>query len=219
MPGDRVDVVVTYKSKAAGIGMVTKAKTVLEKIEVFATDNIRQGSAVSEKAGENQEINAKNISLLVTPDQYNLLMLAESKGQLTLALRSAGDEIIADAKSVDDLVFEDEPTSHGDSDRTTEGDSSEEGEKTATGDVRKFLNDEQSKTAAKPTPEKKEEKPVVPTWTIRVYDGGELREEKIELQEQPAPGATSEATSGASADKANGKSWKGWLKTSFLGGK
>jgi pilus assembly protein CpaB len=87
MPGDRVDVVVTYKIKAAGLGMVSKAKTVLEYIEVFATDNIRQGSAVSEKAGENQEINAKNISVLVTPDQYNLLMLAETKGQLTLALR------------------------------------------------------------------------------------------------------------------------------------
>lgn len=219
MPGDRVDVVVTYKSKAPGVGMVTKTKTVLEFIQVFATDNIRQGSATSTASGEQAEINAKNISLLVTPDQYNLLMLAETKGQLTLALRSAGDESIADAAPVDDLIFDDAATSHGTAEKDDEDGeqiASAEGADGKTGDVRSFLDEEEAKNAAKSSADGKDKgkdiKPKGPTWTIRVYDGGELREEEVEL-EMP------KAEPGTGADAGQSKSWKGWLQSTFSGGK
>ncbi len=216
MPGDRVDVVVTYKVKAAGFGMITKAKTVLEYIEVFATDNIRVGSTVAEKAGENQEINAKNISLLVTPDQYNLLMLAETKGTLTLALRSAGDETIADAKAIDEMIFDDAAASHGTAEPSENSGAAEEGKQAGSGDVRKFLDKEESKNEAKTadTKIKKEEVKPVPTWTIRVYDGKELREEKVELPQEPA----SESTSDASTGGAREKSWKSWFNHAVSGG-
>jgi len=209
MPGDRVDVVATYKIKVPGAGMITKAKTVLQYIEVFATDNIRVGSAVQEKAGDNQEINAKNISLLVTPDQYNLLMLAENKGQLTLALRSAGDETMADAKAVDERAFDDADTSNGDAEANHET-AAEDGEKPGKNSVRKFLTEEHAKADPKPV-QKIEVKPVVPTWTIRVYDGQKLREEKVELPGDPAAKPTSEAGSGTE----QGTSWKGWLQNTF----
>jgi pilus assembly protein CpaB len=220
MPGDRVDVVVTYKSKAPGVGMVTKTKAVLEFIQVFATDNIRQGSAASTATGEQAEINAKNISLLVTPDQYNLLMLAETKGQLTLALRSAGDETIADAAPVDDMIFDDAATSHGTAEQNPDENQQvmlEDGPKTEkTGDVRSFLNEEEAKKEAaaadgKEKADKEKKKPKGPTWTIRVYDGDELREEEVELS-QP------KAEPGYGAD-GNSKSWTGWLQSTFSGGK
>ncbi len=58
----------------------------------------------------------------------------------------------------------------------------------------------------------KDIKPKGPTWTIRVYDGGELREEEVEL-EMP------KAEPGTGADAGQSKSWKGWLQSTFSGGK
>jgi pilus assembly protein CpaB len=102
-PGDRVDVLVTYKARTAEDGLVTRTKAVLEYIQIFATDSLRRGG----ESSEGGEIKAKNISVLVSPDQANLLMLAESKGQLTLALRSKNDttsseSVTADERSLDD---------------------------------------------------------------------------------------------------------------------
>jgi pilus assembly protein CpaB len=102
LPGDRVDVVVTYTvahnmpgQMNSQFGEIKKAKTILQYIEVFATDNIRQSAVPN---GESKDVAAKNISLLVNPDQYVLLMLAESKGQLSLALRHRGDDSRAGRK-------------------------------------------------------------------------------------------------------------------------
>lgn len=131
-------------------------------------------------------------------------------------LRSSSDDTIADAATVDDMIFEDAATSHGAGERATgdeTADYSEDGERsTKGGDVRAFLDDqEQAKVDSKPAAEKK---PVVPTWTIRVYDGGELREEKVELPKEPV----SENTSGGQPGQGSGKSWKGWLSNTFLRG-
>ena len=58
-------------------GEIKKAKTILQYLEVFATDNIRQSAVPN---GEQKEIAAKNISLLVTPDQYVLLDARQEQG-------------------------------------------------------------------------------------------------------------------------------------------
>ena len=63
-PGDRVDVLVTYKARTAEDGLVTRTKAVLEYIQIFATDSLRRGG----EASEGGEIKAKNISVLVSPD-------------------------------------------------------------------------------------------------------------------------------------------------------
>jgi hypothetical protein len=115
-------------------------------------------------------------------------------------------------------MFDDSPTSHGKLDPVEET-AAAEGDKPETGDVRKFLDNEHAKNETKPEPGKPEQpkKEVikeVPTWTIRVYDGGELREEKVVLPEEKAPEGTSETTSGKTSGK---KSWGGWFKTSFSG--
>lgn len=95
MPGDHVDVLATYKVRHAEQGMINKTATILQCIKVFSSDNVREpGSA------EGAEIKAKNISLLVTPEQANFLMLAKNKGTLQLALRAPGDEVLQDANPV-----------------------------------------------------------------------------------------------------------------------
>jgi pilus assembly protein CpaB len=182
MPGDRVDVVVTYTMHkiTAGqmntqMGEIRKAKTILQYIEVFATDNIRV-SAVPK--GEDKEIAAKNISLLVTPDQYNLLALAEVKGQISLALRHRGDNSQVQTRDYDETIFEQSAATRGkdekkDDDAQAADDKSEKGKS-----VREKL--EKEAVAAK-----EKEEAAKATWKLRVYEGEKLREEQVELPAEP----------------------------------
>jgi pilus assembly protein CpaB len=190
LPGDRVDVVVTYTvphnmpgQMNSQYGEIKKAKTILQYIEVFATDNIRQSAVPN---GETKEVAAKNISLLVNPDQYVLLMLAKSKGQISLALRHRGDDSEAKASEIDETVFEHLKVSRGPNDKK-DGDDGKSA-------VRDSLETEQVKVAeVQPKPQAKPE-PVKekPSWVLRVFDGDKLREEQVQLPEEPdtAPSGT-----------------------------
>jgi pilus assembly protein CpaB len=185
MPGDRVDVVVTYSMHkiTAGqmntqMGEIRKAKTILQYIEVFATDNIRV-SAVPK--GEDKEIAAKNISLLVTPDQYNLLALAEVKGQISLALRHRGDKSQVLTRDYDETMFEQTAATRGKDEKKDDeqagNDNSEKGKS-----VRDKLEKEEAKTALAA---KEKEEAAKATWKIKVYEGEKLREEQVELPAEP----------------------------------
>jgi pilus assembly protein CpaB len=200
LPGDFVDVVVTYKTRVNG-QMRDRTKTILERIQVFATDNVRK-SGVSASA---EEMNAKNISLLVNPHQYNVLMLAEQRGEITLALRNRTDESVVDSESVDDSVLE----IGAGSGEYTEGEIEEGAE---TGDVRKFLEDEEQPVATT-TPLAE---PAKPTWTVRIYEGGTMREEKVEIPEDVLAQPISKEPGSEGSEKAEG-SWQGWLERFLIG--
>jgi pilus assembly protein CpaB len=170
MPGNAVDVLVTYKSRNKNNTIVSKTRSVLENIKVFATDNRRDM-----KGADIQESNAaKNVSLLVTPDQANLLMLAENKGKLHLALRREGDDSQANAATVDEDVFEDAAVSYGETGNAED----QEG-----GDVRQFLD--KSQAAKKETVVEAEKPPEKPKWKVTIYSGTEAKVEEIELPETP----------------------------------
>jgi pilus assembly protein CpaB len=191
LPGDRVDVVVTYTMHhiTAGqmnsqVGEIRKAKTILQYLEVFATDNIRLSGAPN---GDNKEVSAKNISLLVTPDQYNLLMLAETKGAISLALRNRGDSTDVHPRDVDETSFEQTAITRGNDDKK-DADSEAEGENGKTKGVGKALDKEQAKLAAATKDgkaEKEEKEAVKPSWKLKVYEGEKLREEQVELPAEP----------------------------------
>lgn len=100
--GDRVDLLVTYKVTKPKIGTVSRTKTFLKYIEVYSMDRTVAGSDQVEKA----ESIAKNVSLVVTPEQANLLKLAESKGPLHLALRSKLDDADVAIHDADDSVLD-----------------------------------------------------------------------------------------------------------------
>jgi pilus assembly protein CpaB len=206
LPGDRVDVVVTYTMHKAANGQmntqqgeIRKARTILQYIEVFATDNIRISAVPN---GENtKEVSAKNISLLVTPDQYNLLALAAEKGKITLALRHRGDKEEVHPKIYDEQLFDTDALTKGNEDKKDD-ESTDSGKNK---DVRRALDKEQSKTAVKEEP-KEEAKP---SWKIRVYEGDKLREEQVELPAEPEP-------TGKEPSKA-GKQLQQFLKNFFRG--
>ena len=183
LPGDRVDVVVTYcmQRKTSGqmntqMGEIRKAKTILQFIEVFATDNIRISAVPN---GENKEVSAKNISLLVTPDQYNLLALAQTKGKISLALRHRGDKVQVHTRDYDETMFEQSTASFGNDDNKDDKDDESQSPKK---DVRQSLDKEQAKVA-EATKENKaaKEEPAKPSWKLKVYEGDKLREEQVEL--------------------------------------
>lgn len=104
LPGDRVDILATYRTKRAGDGgYTTSTKTVLENVQVFATDNRRD---VAASGSEPSEISAKNVSFLVSPDEANQLKLAESMGKLHMALRPKGDDSVVQAREARDEAYE-----------------------------------------------------------------------------------------------------------------
>ena len=66
----------------------------LENIQVFSVNNQR---AVETQSPDSSKINSKTVSLLVTPDQNSVLMMAKSQGTLSLALRNSEDNALSKA--------------------------------------------------------------------------------------------------------------------------
>ena len=86
VPGTRVDVIVTMPSNPDQPGT---SRVVLQNIKVLAS-----GQSIAESAeGEPQD--ASVITVLVTPDEAETLLLASNEGRIQLALRNTLDEAVA----------------------------------------------------------------------------------------------------------------------------
>lgn len=209
-PGDRVDVLVTYSTRSKNRGMVKRTRTILEYVKVFAADNHRSGDLTS---SEQREIKAKNISLLVTPDQANMLMYAQSKGELTLALRRTDDDSKSHAKVFDDSLFEKDDASRtagiNNKKKKSRKDKQRRDRKPAKKreDVRTFI------AKVKTPPKKVVKKTERPKWKVLIYSGDQVSEQEFEL---PLPKQTKTkskltTTSAAGGQKRRG-TWTDWLK-------
>jgi len=86
-PGDRVDVLL-YMRQTPGTIVETATRTILQDIMVFAVNDVFD----LEKTEGDQSINAKTVSLLVTPSQAETFTLATELGTIRLALRSHEDK-------------------------------------------------------------------------------------------------------------------------------
>ncbi len=86
--GDRVDVLV-HLSENPNLGVArTITRTFLQNIKVFAVDDVFQ----REDDENARSGDAKTVSLLVTPNQAELVTLASEMGEIRLVLRSADDK-------------------------------------------------------------------------------------------------------------------------------
>lgn len=85
MPGMRVDVLVTGRPPGQD-GTITT--TVLQNILVLTAGTTIQPDA------RGQAINAPNVTLLVTPEQAEVLTLASNEGRIQLVLRNGSDQSI-----------------------------------------------------------------------------------------------------------------------------
>jgi len=179
-PKDRVDVLVTY-SVDTDARPLKKCKTVLEYVEVFATDKVREVAA--DGSPDDSKSTTKNISLLVTPEQSQLLVMAQSKGELHLALRNKTDDTKLTVTDVDDSIFDAVKTSS--TERPAESPPVPETNTTPNNEIaesaQEFLNQLQNSpaTPAPAAPQKR-------NWTITIFEKDTKREEVVELPEEVA---------------------------------
>ena len=165
-PGDRVDVLCTYTYKRPGTSEASRTKTVLEYIEVFAIDRNREG----EGNDSNKGAKAENLSVLVTPEQAHILMLAASKGKLQMSLRNSEDRDNAQVAAVDDKIFDELPTSIGLEKEELKPKAAEPLKPIPEPNFKQFLAAGAAVTPAEPTDE---------VWTIFIYEGDKKRAETI----------------------------------------
>ncbi len=208
-PGDRVDVLVTYKMRNARGVQTTKTTTLLKYIEVFATDARTASDGVTNASGQ-KAAKTKTVSLQVTPKQVNFIKLAESKGTLALSWRNPDDdEDVLDAE-VDDNLFnelagldninEAEPLMSG---RMLE----DPGMRSR--DPEAFLDQEEQ------GPPAEEVKVVSPNaWNMQIFQGDTLTEVSVESPEDQGD-ATGETTTNQ-GDALNG--FFRTLQNQFIGG-
>lgn len=87
LPGDRVDLLVHLRADAQHGLPKAVTRTFMQNVKIFAVDDVydRPGT-------ENKAVSAKTISVLVTPEQAELVALAAQVGTVQLVMRNAGDE-------------------------------------------------------------------------------------------------------------------------------
>jgi pilus assembly protein CpaB len=97
LPGDRVDALVHLTDNSATGSEVNRSstRTFLHNVKVFAVNNV-----YSREANGTEAITAKTISLLVTPQQAELVTLANEMGKIRLVMRSADDDAQDDTGGV-----------------------------------------------------------------------------------------------------------------------
>ena len=104
-PGDRVDVLVTYRPATGGrdVGLGLEVKTVLQGVEVFAIDGVTDATLLA-RPGDPKAVATKNVQLLLTNDQARLMNLAGdlSGGRLHLTLKGMNDDAQVDSKDLFD---------------------------------------------------------------------------------------------------------------------
>ncbi|MGD9645005.1 MAG: Flp pilus assembly protein CpaB [Pirellulales bacterium] len=160
-PGDRVDVLVHLRANQSGVHE-TATRTLLQNISVFAVNEVFQRPNEID-AGV---IAARTVSLLVTPDQAELVTLATELGTIRLVLRSIEDEDIATTQGATTQHV----TGHG----TAAGSSQAESDAGLGGGdnpLLQMLNQQETTVAAAPVPP-----PVadIDRWRMLLLQGSEI---------------------------------------------
>ncbi len=191
-PGNRVDLLLTYDDSTTGRN-IKKMITVMEFVEVFAVDARIYGI---DKEGDGL---AKNISLLVEPEQGKVVNLAKRLGELSTMLRPNGDLTSSGKTEISAEFLNSSFSGSGHRNRSVMenreiGITNEYSEQASIDEsLDESLNQELARAPAQ-TPE-----PSAPVkvalldnpnvWTMEIYEGNNVRLESIELQmiaESPA---------------------------------
>jgi pilus assembly protein CpaB len=85
LPGTRVDVLITLNPSTTLNRPVSISRTILQNIEVLASGQVTQPDQ------DGKPIKVSVVTLLVSPDQAELLTLAAQQGRIQMALRNTLD--------------------------------------------------------------------------------------------------------------------------------
>ncbi len=170
VPGDRVDVLVhLVKNEGKGIGE-TSTRTILQDVKVFAVN-----ATFSREPQDKDEtaIQAKTISLLVTPEQAELVTLATEMGTIRLVMRSPEDEAVASTSGalVHQLLGNETRKSDRDDEKLVKE------SKTGQNDLVDFLNKQKNDEPAKEKEAQPKEEDVPGlVWTMVLLEGKTARQ-------------------------------------------
>jgi pilus assembly protein CpaB len=89
LPGDRVDIMIHLEADPSRGIRETVTRTILQDIKVFAVNDVLD---IEKDKDGGKSIAAKTISLLVTPEQAAVVMLAVQKGVVNLVMRSPAED-------------------------------------------------------------------------------------------------------------------------------
>lgn len=181
LPGDRVDLMVHMPENPTRGVRKTVTLTFLQNVKVFAVDDM-----VSTEQNAAQSVQAKTISLLVTPEQAQLVILASELGNIRLVMRRAGDEsqLETPVATLDRLL------NPNGSDAMQEESTGEEPPQSNT-DLLNLLNQEREHAEAPEPP-----KPA--GWRMTLIDGAEVRELELAAGSRIAVQVGGAAPSGGS---------------------
>ena len=189
-PGNRVDLLLTYDDTTSGRN-VKKMITVMEFVEVFAVDARIYGI---DKEGDGL---AKNISLLVEPEQGKIVNLAKRLGELSTMLRPNGDVTMSGKTEISSEFLSSSFSGSGHRIRSVmENRESENGDEFESPiSMDESLEQELARTPSTgpeaSAPVKAEKHDSANMWTMEIYEGDKVRLETIELPmtpEAPASG-------------------------------
>ncbi len=187
LPGDFVDVYVTFTARRQEGGLSTITKVILERVKIFATDNLTDAGG-----SETNQVKSKNISLLLDPREGAILKLAEKKGEVHLALRAASDETDTEDVQFDDAelaeVFSIGESDYQENKQDQQSEFDEESSQPVTKSesnseaAKKFLDEEQQpQELVSAEAELEDEKKM---WQIEIYAGEEKVIHEVELIEE-----------------------------------
>lgn len=169
-PGDRVDVqLFTKRDPRRGIAE-TQTRTILKEIRVFAVDQDFRASEQDEASP------ARTISLVVTPDQGDKLMLATRLGDINLTIRNPDDTLNVESAgaNIQDLLL----SSTGNPDKERGGSKEPSGRGTGFLSFMEAVRSAASKSAAMLAAA-----PVATApgpWTMLVLEGSEVRQVQVD---------------------------------------
>lgn len=198
-PGNRIDLLLTYRDRDPITGQQSqKIVPLLQYIEVFAVDDKVYGIT---SGGENSQ--ARNISLLVTPEQMMRLTLAKKKGDISTVLRSSEDmdEINIAEMTEESLEGRDSGAINTSSTLDIEeglamGGFALPGPESIMGQLQsEFTMSSQPADTASAKEEEADH-----FWTMAIYEGGGVRVEKVNLKDD-TPIDTASRQSSAKAEK------------------
>lgn len=191
-PTDRVDVVCTYNVPDPLTRQKhTHVKTVLEFIEVFAVDNLRAG-----REGDVENA-VKNVSLIVDPEQFQLLEAAQGLGELNLSLRNREDKEMTQVADLSDEVFFQKDTSLG-TRATKQKPKSDSNEEKGPG-LQEFLTSAMTAVAESATVATTASAET-PTWTMTIYRGTEMQNVDVLDEAALPPGMSAQDRQRARAE-------------------
>jgi hypothetical protein len=175
--------VLLFTKESPGTFVKTTVRTIFQDIKVFAVNDVFN----LESTDGQSSINAKTVSLLVTPQQVEKFTLASELGQIRLALRSHEDKEPVELAGVTARDLDEGSVANRDREELK----TERPDATGSGELQNFLSmlDKPEVRAPEPAPPKPPD-----SWTVQLIKADAVEEVVLEeAGESPGanqPGAT-----------------------------